>query len=66
MLIRGDILRKIILFFSILGILLFVSGCLYEMMGQKITVQKQTGEENIFGEFREVTSKKQVKSDKYN
>ena len=54
-------MKKIILLFSILVFLLVTSGCLYEMIGQKITVQKQTGEENIFEEFREVTSKKQVK-----
>ena len=30
------------------------------MIGQKITVQKRTGEEDIFEEFREVTKRKQV------
>ena len=32
------------------------------MIGQKITVQKRLGEENIFEEFREVTKRKQVTS----
>lgn len=50
-----------ILFFSLLGVLLFTSGCLNEMIGQKITVQKRTGEENIFEDFKEVTQRKQVK-----
>jgi len=36
------------------------SGCLNEMNEQKITVQKRTGEENIFDDFKEVTQKKQV------
>lgn len=31
-----------------------------EMGGQKITVQKRTGEENIFENFKEVNKKKQV------
>ncbi len=30
------------------------------MIGQKITVQKRTGEENIFEDFKEVTQRKQV------
>ena len=54
-------MKKIILFFSLLGVLLVTSGCLNEMIGQKITVQKRTGEENIFEDFKEVTKKKQVK-----
>ncbi len=53
-------MKKIILFFSLLGILLVTSGCLNEMNEQKITVQKRTSEENIFAEFKEVTQKKQV------
>ncbi|MFJ6210315.1 hypothetical protein [Lysinibacillus sp. NPDC092081] len=53
-------MKKIILFFSLLAILLVTSGCLNEMVGQKIIVQKRTGEENIFEEFREVDQKKQV------
>lgn len=36
------------------------SGCLNEMVGQKITVQKRTGEENIFENYKEVNQKKQV------
>ncbi len=36
------------------------SGCLNEMVGQKITVQKRTGEENIFEDYKEVNQKKQV------
>lgn len=49
------------MFISLLGVLLVTSGCLNEMIGQKITVQKRTGEENIFEDFKEVTQKKQVK-----
>jgi hypothetical protein len=33
------------------------------MIGQKITVQKRTGEENIFEDFKEVTQKKQVEKE---
>ncbi|QDQ03213.1 hypothetical protein FOH38_23805 [Lysinibacillus fusiformis] len=53
-------MKKIILFFSLLGVLLVTSGCLNEMAGQKITVQKRTGEENIFEDFKEIIEKKQV------
>jgi len=53
-------LKKTILFFSLLGVLLVISGCLNEMVGQKITVQKRTGEENTFEDFKEVNQKKQV------
>jgi hypothetical protein len=31
------------------------------MIGQKITVQKRTGEENIFEDFKEVTQKNRWK-----
>ncbi|MFJ8513213.1 hypothetical protein [Lysinibacillus xylanilyticus] len=54
-------MKKIILFFSLLAVLLVTSGCLNEMVGQKITVQKRTGEENIFEDYKEVNQKKQVK-----
>ncbi|KMY33219.1 hypothetical protein ACZ11_06285 [Lysinibacillus xylanilyticus] len=40
--------------------MLVTSGCLNEMVGQKITVQKRTGEENIFEDYKEVNQKKQV------
>lgn len=53
-------MKKIILFFSLLGVLLVTSGCLNGMNGQKITVQKATGEENSFDDLKEVTQKKQV------
>ena len=53
-------MKKTILFFSLLGVLLVISGCLNEMVGQKITVQKRTGEENTFEDFKEVNQKKQV------
>ena len=53
-------MKKKILFLSLLGVLLVTSGCLNEMIGQKITVQKRTGEENIFEDFKEVTQRKQV------
>lgn len=53
-------MKKIILFISLLGVLLVTSGCFNEMIEQKITVQKRTGEENIFKDFKEVTQKKQV------
>lgn len=43
-----------------MGILLVSSGCVNEMIGQKITVQKRTGEENTFEDFKEVTQRKQV------
>ena len=53
-------MKKILLLLSVLGILLVSSGCVNEMIGQKITVQKRTGEENTFEEFKEVTQRKQV------
>ncbi|WP_075617901.1 hypothetical protein [Paenisporosarcina indica] len=53
-------MKKILLLFSLLGVLLVSSGCVNEMIGQKITVQKRTGEENIFEDFKEVTQRKQV------
>ncbi|MFJ7978813.1 hypothetical protein ACIQ1D_00660 [Lysinibacillus xylanilyticus] len=53
-------MKKIILFFSLLAVMLVTSGCLSEMVGQKITVQKRTGEENIFEDYKEVNQKKQV------
>lgn len=54
-------MKKIILFFSLLAVLLVTSGCLNEMGGQKITVQKRTGEENIFEDFKEVNQKNKWK-----
>ena len=53
-------MKKILLIVSILGVLLVSSGCVNEMMGQKITVQKRTGEENTFEDFKEITQRKQV------
>ena len=53
-------MKKILLILSVLGVLLVSSGCVNEMIGQKITVQKRTGEENIFEDFKEVTQRKQV------
>ena len=53
-------LKKILLLLSVMGILLVSSGCVNEMIGQKITVQKRTGEENTFEDFKEVTQRKQV------
>lgn len=51
-------MKKILLLLSVLGVLLVSSGCV--MIGQKITVQNRTGEENIFEDFKEVTQRKQV------
>lgn len=53
-------MKKILLILSVLGVLLVSSGCVNEMIGQKITVQKRTREENIFEDFKEVTQRKQV------
>ncbi|WP_342443472.1 hypothetical protein MHB65_10915 [Lysinibacillus sp. FSL K6-0075] len=53
-------MKKIILLFSLLAVLLVTAGCLNEMVGQKITVQKRTGKENIFEEFKEVNQSKRV------
>ncbi len=53
-------MKKILLLFSILSILLVSSGCVNKMIGQKITVQNRTGEEDTFEEFREITKRKQV------
>ena len=53
-------MKKILLLLSVLGILLVSSGCVNEMIGQKITVQKRSGEENTFEDFKEVTQRKQV------
>lgn len=52
-------MKKIILFISLLSVLFVTSGCLNEF-GQKITIQKRIGEENIFEDFKEVTQKNQV------
>lgn len=60
----GSKLKKIILFFPLLAVMLVTSGCLNEMVGQKITVQKRIGEENIFEDFKEVHQKKQVEKAK--
>ncbi|MDQ0232629.1 hypothetical protein [Metabacillus malikii] len=54
-------MKKTILLFTILAVLFMTSGCLSELNGQKITVQKRTGEENIFEDFNEITQKNQVK-----
>ena len=54
-------MKKIILFFLSLVVVLVTMNSLNGMIGQKITVQKQTGEENNFVEFREVTKRKHVK-----
>lgn len=53
-------MKKVKLVFSLLCVLLLTSGCLNGMSGQKITVQKRTGQENIFEEFKEITDTKQV------
>lgn len=53
-------MKKILLLLSVLSVLLVSSGCVNEMIGQKITVQNRTGEENIFEDFKEVTQRKQV------
>ncbi|WHP43034.1 hypothetical protein QIX46_08495 [Lysinibacillus boronitolerans] len=53
-------MKNIILFFSLLAVLLVTSGCLNEMVGQKITVQKRSGEENILK-----TLKKSIKKNKW-
>lgn len=50
------------LFLSLLGVLFIASGCLNEIQGQKITVQKRIGEANFFEEFKEITQKKQVET----
>ncbi|MGE7917234.1 hypothetical protein [Lysinibacillus xylanilyticus] len=56
----GSKLKKITLFISLLAVLLIISGCLAEMRGQKITVQKRVGEDEIYEDYKEVTQKKQV------
>lgn len=53
-------MKKILLFLSVLSVLLVSSGCVNEMVGQKITVQNRTGEEDIFEDFREITQQTQV------
>jgi hypothetical protein len=59
--IRGNKLKNIILLISIIGILVVTSGCMNEMIEQKITVQKRAGEENTFEDFKEIIHKKQVR-----
>ncbi|WP_394190381.1 hypothetical protein [Paenisporosarcina quisquiliarum] len=49
-----------LLLLSVLSVLLVSSSCVNEMIGQKITVQNRTGEENIFEDFKEVTQRKRV------
>ncbi|MEY9979087.1 hypothetical protein [Lysinibacillus sp. RC79] len=53
-------MKKITLIISLLAVLLIISGCLSEMKGQKITVQKRVGEDDIYEDYKEVTQKKQV------
>lgn len=49
-----------LLFLSLIAALFVTAGCLNEVIGQKITVQKQTGEENMFEDFNEIQERKQV------
>lgn len=53
-------MKKILLFFTLIVVVVITSGCLNAIGGQKITIQKQTGEDNIFEDFKEVTKRKQV------
>jgi len=53
-------LKKTILILSIIGAVVIISFGLNEMIGQKITIQKRTGEENIFHDYKEVTKRKHV------
>ena len=54
-------MKKIRLFITLLAVLLIASGCLAEMRGQKITIQKRNSEDEIFEDFKEVTQRKQVR-----
>ena len=53
-------MKKTILILSIIGAVVIISFGLNEMIGQKITIQKRTGEENIFHDYKEVTKRKHV------
>ena len=53
-------MKKILLILSVIGAVLIISFGLNEMIGQKITIQKRTGEENIFHDYKEVTKRKHV------
>ncbi|MFO1446069.1 hypothetical protein KDN24_23275 [Bacillus sp. Bva_UNVM-123] len=52
-------MKKIRLTMFLLAILLITSGCMSEIKGQKITVQKMS-DDGIFEDYREVTHRKQV------
>ncbi|MFE7064035.1 hypothetical protein ACFVAD_18035 [Sutcliffiella sp. NPDC057660] len=54
-------MKNIILLISIIGVLVVISGCLNEMNGQKITLQKRAGEDNTFEDLKEITDKNQVR-----
>lgn len=53
-------MKKAIFISFLILIVVSTSGCLAAIKGQKITIQKQTGDEPIFEPFREVTKRKEV------
>ncbi|MGN7410834.1 hypothetical protein [Sporosarcina sp. SAFN-010] len=54
-------MKKAIFISFLILIVVSTSGCLVAIKGQKITIQKQAGEEPNFEPFREVTKRKDVK-----
>lgn len=57
----GIAVSKKVFLLLLLGILLFISGCLNGINSQKISVQKRISDEEAFEDFREITQKEQVK-----
>ncbi len=56
----GDRMKKIHLIVMLVSLLLLTTGCIANVRGQKITIQKQVESENNYEDFREVTNRKQV------
>lgn len=54
-------MKKAVFISFLILIVVSTSGCLAAIKGQKITIQKQTGDELNFEPFREVTKRKDVK-----
>ena len=55
-------MKKLKLLLMLVSLALITSGCITEKQGQKITVQKRVGKDNILEDFREVTDENQVRT----
>ena len=55
----ADKLKKKKLIILLIAFFVLVSGCSFQ--AQKVTIQKRTGVENVFEDYREITQRKHVK-----